>query len=84
MCNAAVKVLEVCRPWIATIESINLSSLDMPVQAQQLSEFGIHKQKAYDMVSELVIVCQGVAAPLGDEWAELRGDETNVHAQTCS
>jgi son of sevenless-like protein len=74
VCNAAVKVLEVCRPWISTVESINLSSLNSPVQAQQLSEFSMHKQKAYDMVSELIIVCQGVAAPLGDEWAELRGD----------
>jgi son of sevenless-like protein len=74
VCNAAVKVLEVCRPWISTIESINLSTLDSPLQTQQLGEFSIHKQKAYDMVSELVIVCQGVAAPLGDEWAELRGD----------
>ncbi|KAL5120039.1 cell division cycle-related protein [Pleosporales sp. CAS-2024a] len=74
VCNAAVKVLEVCRPWLSTIESINLSSLDSPVQAQQLNEFSVHKQKAYDMVSELVIVCQGVAAPLGDEFAELRGD----------
>jgi son of sevenless-like protein len=74
VCNAAAKVLEVCQPWISTIESINLSSLNTPLQAQQLSEFAVHKQKAYDMVSELVIVCQGVGAPLGDEWAELRGD----------
>ncbi|KAF1921444.1 ras guanine nucleotide exchange factor domain-containing protein [Ampelomyces quisqualis] len=74
VCNAAVKVLEVCRPWLATVESIDLSSLNSSLQAQQLSEFAVHKQKAYDMVSELVIVCQGVGAPLGDEWAELRGD----------
>lgn len=74
ICNAAGKVLEVCRPWTSTVESINLSSLSTPVQSQQLAEFSILKQKAYDMVSELVIACQGVAAPLGDEWAELRGD----------
>lgn len=74
ICNAAGKVLDVCRPWISTVESINLASLNSPLQSQQLNEFSIHKQKAYDMVSELVIACQGVAAPLGDEWAELRGD----------
>jgi son of sevenless-like protein len=74
ICSAAGKVLEACRPWISTIEQINLASLDMDSQGQQLSEFSIQKQKAYDVVSELVIACQGVAAPLGDEWAELRGD----------
>ncbi|KAH7083672.1 ras guanine nucleotide exchange factor domain-containing protein [Paraphoma chrysanthemicola] len=74
VCNAAGKVLDVCRTWISTVESINLASLDTPLQAQQLNEFSVHKQKTYDMVSELVIACQGVAAPLGDEWAELRGD----------
>ncbi|KAF1847125.1 cell division control protein-like protein Cdc25 [Cucurbitaria berberidis CBS 394.84] len=74
ICGAAGKVLDVCRPWISTIESINLASLATMPQAQQLHDFSIHKQKAYDIVSELVIACQGVAAPLGDEWAELRGD----------
>jgi son of sevenless-like protein len=74
VCSAALKVLEVCRPWISTVESINLSSLNNALQEQQLSEFAMHKQKVYDMVSELVIVCQGVGSPLGDEWAELRGD----------
>lgn len=74
ICGAAGKALEVCRPWLSTIESINLSSLNSPMQAQQLADFSMFKQKAYDMVSELVIACQGVAAPLGDEWAELRGD----------
>jgi son of sevenless-like protein len=82
ICVAAGKVLEVCRPWISTVESINFGSLNVPVQPQQLSEFNIHKQKTYDMVSELVIACQGVAAPLGDEWAEVRGDslEDRVNA----
>ncbi|EUC35474.1 hypothetical protein COCCADRAFT_3281 [Bipolaris zeicola 26-R-13] len=74
VCNAASKVLEACRPWISTIEQINLASLDLDSQGSQLSEFSIQKQKTYDIVSELVIACQGVAAPLGDEWAELRGD----------
>ncbi|KAH9877755.1 hypothetical protein J1614_002972 [Plenodomus biglobosus] len=74
ICNATAKVLEICRPWLSTIESVNLSSLNYDNHGQQLSEFSIQKQKAYDVVSELLIACQGVAAPLGDEWAELRGD----------
>ncbi|KAF1837805.1 ras GEF [Decorospora gaudefroyi] len=74
VCSAAGKVLEACRPWISTIEQISLSSLDLDVHGQQLSEFSVQKQKGYDVVSELVIACQGVAAPLGDEWAALRGD----------
>ncbi|EDU48435.1 cell division control protein 25 [Pyrenophora tritici-repentis Pt-1C-BFP] len=74
VCNTAGKVLESCRPWLSTIEQINLASLDAEVNGQQLNEFSVQKQKAYDVVSELVIACQGVAAPLGDEWAELRGD----------
>lgn len=74
VCGAAAKTLELCRPWISTIESINLSSQTSDSPGQQLAEFSVQKQKAYDVVSELVITCQGVAAPLGDEWAELRGD----------
>lgn len=82
VCSAAVKTLEVCRPWVSTIESINLASLSPMHHGQQLSDFSVQKQKAYDMVSELVIASQGVAAPLGDEWAELRGDslEDRVNA----
>ncbi|KAF2734079.1 ras GEF [Polyplosphaeria fusca] len=74
ICNTAGKVLDVCRPWISTVESINLSSLGSSMQGQQLGEFSTQKQKVYDLVSELVIACQGVAAPLADEWAEARGD----------
>lgn len=74
ICNATSKVLEVCRPWLSTIESINLSALNDNTHGQQLGEFSVQKQKAYDVVAELIIACQGVAAPLGDEWAEVRGD----------
>ncbi|KAF2468772.1 ras GEF [Lindgomyces ingoldianus] len=82
ICNAAGKLLDVCRPWISTIESINLSSLSAHIQGQQLGEFSIQKQTVYDLVSELVIACQGVAAPLADEWAETRGEslEDRVNA----
>ncbi|KAF2649281.1 ras GEF [Lophiostoma macrostomum CBS 122681] len=81
VCSAAGKVLDVCRPWISAIESINLSSLSSTVQGHQLGEFSIQKQKVYDLVSELVITCQGVASPLADEWAENRGEslEDRVH-----
>ncbi|ORY19564.1 cell division control protein-like protein Cdc25 [Clohesyomyces aquaticus] len=82
ICNAAGKLLDVCRPWISTVESINLSALSATIQGQQLGEFSIQKQTVYDLVSELVISCQGVAAPLADEWAEVRGEslEDRVNA----
>ncbi|KAL5433309.1 hypothetical protein PMIN05_008430 [Paraphaeosphaeria minitans] len=83
VCNAAGKVLDVCRPWISTIESINLSALSSTMQGQQLGEFSIQKQKVYDLVSELVISCQGVAAPLADEWAENRGDSLEERINGC-
>jgi son of sevenless-like protein len=87
ICHAAAKVLDVCRPWISTIESINLSTLSSTVQGHQLGEFSIQKQRVYDLVSEMVIACQGVASPLADEWAETRGDSledriTNVRSIT--
>lgn len=74
ICTAGGKVLDIYKPWISTIESTNLSALGSTLQGQQLGEFSIQKQKIYDLVSELVIACQGVAAPLADEWAETRGD----------
>lgn len=83
VCNAAGKVLDVCRPWISTIESINLSSISSTLQGQQLGEFSVQKQKVYDMVSELVISCQGIAAPLADEWAGDRGDSLEERINGC-
>ncbi|KAF2873470.1 ras guanine nucleotide exchange factor domain-containing protein [Massariosphaeria phaeospora] len=82
VCHAAGKVLDVCRPWISTIESINLSSVSSTAQGQQLGEFNIQRQRVYDLVSELVICCQGVAAPLADEWAETRGDSLEDRINT--
>jgi son of sevenless-like protein len=82
ICNAAVRILEVCRPWLSTVESINLSSLSSTIQGHQLGEFSIRKQRVYDLVSELVIACQGVASPLGDEWAETRGDSLEDRIDT--
>ncbi|KAK3105480.1 cell division cycle- protein, partial [Teratosphaeriaceae sp. CCFEE 6253] len=39
----------------------------------QLNDFADHKQKLYDTTSDLIVACQAVASPLGDEWAEIRG-----------
>ncbi|EKG16965.1 Ras-like guanine nucleotide exchange factor [Macrophomina phaseolina MS6] len=74
VCKAAAKVLEVYRPWIATVESINLAPIGSTFQNPQIADFSVAKQKVYDMISELILACQAVAAPLGDEWAENRGD----------
>lgn len=71
---AALDVLDHYRPWIAKIESINLAPLGSTFQNPQLADFGMQKQKVYDTVADLVLHCQAVAAPLGDEWAQLRGD----------
>ena len=69
VCHAGGEILQVYRPWISAVESINLSALGTSFQNPQILDFSIHKQKVYDAVAELVIACQTVAAPLGDEWA---------------
>lgn len=74
ICQAGGKVLEMFKPWIAIIESINLSSLGNSFQTPQLTEFSINKQSLYDNISDLILGCQAVAGPLADEWAEVRGE----------
>lgn len=74
VCSAARKVLEMSKPWISAIESINLSSLGNSFQNPQLVDFAAYKQNLYDNISDLVLGCQAVAGPLGDEWAEVRGE----------
>ncbi|GIC85747.1 putative cell division control protein Cdc25 [Aspergillus udagawae] len=71
---AAIKVVEQFRPWISAVESINLAPLGTSFQNPQLVDFSLQKQRAYDAIADFVISCQAVSAPLGDEWAELRGD----------
>ncbi|KAK5094936.1 cell division cycle- protein, partial [Cryomyces antarcticus] len=71
---AGSQVVEVYGPWISTLESINLAPLSSSFQNPQIVDFGVQKQKLYDQVSELILACQAVAGPLGDEWAEMRGD----------
>ncbi|KAJ9637720.1 cell division cycle- protein [Coniosporium tulheliwenetii] len=81
VCKAGGEVLESYRPWISAVESINLAPLASSFQNPSITDLGMHKQKVYDLVAELVIVCQAVAAPLADEWAEIRGDslEDRLH-----
>lgn len=71
---AAIKVVEQFRPWISTIESINLVPLGTTFQNPQLVDFSLQKQRVYDGIGDLILSCQAVSAPLPDEWAELRGD----------
>jgi len=73
VCSAGGKVLEMFKPWIALIESIDLSSLGNSFQTPQLSDFSTNKQSLYDNVSDLLLGCQAVAGPLADEWSEVRG-----------
>ena len=72
--SAAVGVVEQFRPWISCVESINLEPLGTSFQNPQLVDFSLQKQRAYDVIADLVMSCQAVSAPIGDEWAELRLD----------
>ena len=74
VCQAAGKVIESSRPWLSAVESIDLSSLGTAFQTPQLIDFTAQKQRLYDLLMQLLLACQAVAAPLGDEWAECRGD----------
>jgi son of sevenless-like protein len=74
VCGAATKVIEFLRPWLGALESINLAPLGSSFPNQQLIDFSCQKQRLYDLVVQLLMACQNVAAPLGDEWAEVRGD----------
>ncbi|RMJ26087.1 Cell division control protein [Aspergillus sp. HF37] len=71
---AAINVVEHYRPWIACVESINLAPLGTNFQNPQLIDFSLQKQRVYDAIADFVLSCQVVSSPLGDEWAELRGD----------
>ena len=74
VCQAAGGVLGVFRPWISIVESIDLSPLGSAFQNPQLLDFASQKQRLYDLIAQLVLACQTIAAPLGDEWAENRGE----------
>ncbi|KAK2807276.1 hypothetical protein FQN49_008786, partial [Arthroderma sp. PD_2] len=74
ICDAGVPIVENFRPWVALIESIDLSHFGSDLQNPQLADFSVQKQRVYDGISDLVMSCQNISAPLGDEWAEIRGD----------
>ena len=74
VCSAAGKVLDFFRPWISTVESVDLGQMRTQFQHPQLNDFGTQKQRVYDTIMQLMVSCQTVAAPLSDEWAESRGD----------
>ena len=74
ICKAGGKVIEFYRPWISTVESMNLAALRSNQQSALIVDFEFQKQKIYDLISELVMACQAVASPLSDEWAEIRGE----------
>lgn len=74
ICDAATNALDLFRPWIAVIESVDLAPLGSAFETPLLVSFSVNKQKVYDAVAELVTTCQAVGAPLSDEWAELRGE----------
>ena len=81
ICSMAGKVIEFFRPYISTVESINLASLGSPSDNPQLVDFSNQKQKLYDHIADIVVACQTVAAPLSDEWTEIRGEplDSRVH-----
>jgi son of sevenless-like protein len=74
ICLAALNVVDRYQPWIMTVESINLAALGTSFQNPQLVDFSIQKQRVYETIADVVLNCQNVSAPLGDEWAERRGD----------
>ena len=74
ICTAAGKVVEYFRPYIATVESINLSQPGRNTQSASVQDFTAQKQRLYDLIAGLVVACQTVAGPLSDEWAEVRGE----------
>lgn len=84
VCKAAARVLDLFRPIISTVESINLTPLAGDLQNPQLVDFSIQKQRMYDLISELVITCQATAAPLADEWAEARVEPLDSRLKTVS
>ncbi|KAK4214542.1 ras guanine nucleotide exchange factor domain-containing protein [Rhypophila decipiens] len=87
VCTAGGRVLEMFKPWIAMIESIDLSSLGNSFQTPQLSDFSTNKQSLYDNISDLLLGCQAVAGPLADEWSEVRGqalEERLEYVRQCA
>ncbi|TKX22699.1 RasGEF domain-containing protein 1 [Elsinoe australis] len=73
ICKEVGRVMDSCRPFISTSESIDLSSFRQDSKNPQLDEFSLQKQRFYDSSADLILAAQTVASPLGDEWSEVRG-----------
>ena len=74
VCSSGGKIIDYFRPWMSTLESIDLSPVNTAMPNPQVYEFQCQKQRLYDLVMHLLLACQAVAAPLGDEWVEDRGE----------
>ena len=81
VCTGARKVLEMFKPWVSAVESVNLSVLGNAFQNPQLVDFAGYKQSLYDNISDLVLGCQAVAGPLSDEWSEVRGESLEARLE---
>lgn len=87
ICVAAKKVLEIFKSWAAIVESINLAPLGNTFQNPGLADFAAYKQGLYDSISDLLLSCQAVSGPLGDEWSEVRGESLESrlnNVRSCS
>ena len=78
--TAAGKVVEYYKPYVSTLEATNLSANTTGTSPQFL-DLMAQKQRLYDLVAELVVAVQAVAAPLDDEWASVRGEPLGVRMQ---
>lgn len=74
ICGLCGKVTEQYRPWMAHMESLDLTTTGLNHQSPPIIDFGLQKQKIYVYIGELVMSCQSVAAPLADEWESNQGD----------
>lgn len=87
VCLTGGKVIDTFRPWIATVEAVDLSSLGDSFQTPQLAELSTYKQSLYDNIADLLLACQAVAGPLADEWSEIRGEALEnrlEYVRTCA
>ena len=80
-CAAARKVIDYLRPYITTLESVNLAQFGSWSQNSQVEDFAGQKQRLYDLAGSLVVVCQTIAGPLSDEWSEIRGEPLETRVQ---
>ncbi|KAF2429771.1 guanine-nucleotide dissociation stimulator CDC25 [Tothia fuscella] len=84
VCKAAKKVIEIYRPFMSTIQTINLAPLGPDYQNPNVVDFYTQFQRLHDMNGELVMACQSVCSPLADEWSEIRGDSLEDRLRNVS